>query len=504
MLMDRGTAPYETSGRRPALPWSRAPTPAGLSPMRSGDSTDNAHSLVGARAHAPRPVAFLVFLMLGISILLGYLIGSGLVARHLVVMSIAMVIAAYLLGWRAKSDVETWLPGLMALAMMAKLAGASVRYYVLIELYDGSGDAGRYHTFAVEIAETWRNLQVPDVTTVAFGSAGTRFTAWVTGLLYAPYQPSFQGGFWIFALLAFIGQLFLYLAFRKAVRSQTWKRFAFFLFFWPTLVYWPSSIGKEALIMLFLGIGCWAAANLFQDYRLRWLPLVGASAYLISLVRVHMAALLVGSLLLTVVLAKSRGKFDTPLRRVVILLIGASALVPLAFGVGEKFDLDVAALSADNLDPLFAEVGDTTQQGGSSVSGGVIRSPLDIPAGVLKVLFRPLPVEADSLQMLASSAEGALLLGLLVWRFPHVLRNVRQIRRTPFLLFCFLYSGLFIWAWSAILNLGILARQRSLVIPFVLALIAVLGWTEEDDVAQPNGIENVGTKMSGRQPSLQT
>jgi len=339
---------------------------------------------------------------------------------------------------------------------------------------------------------------------VAFGSAGTRFTAWVTGLLYAPYQPSFQGGFWIFALLAFIGQLFLYLAFRKAVRSQTWKRFAFFLFFWPTLVYWPSSIGKEALIMLFLGIGCWAAANLFQDYRLRWLPLVGASAYLISLVRVHMAALLVGSLLLTVVLAKSRGKFDTPLRRVVILLIGASALVPLAFGVGEKFDLDVAALSADNLDPLFAEVGDTTQQGGSSVSGGVIRSPLDIPAGVLKVLFRPLPVEADSLQMLASSAEGALLLGLLVWRFPHVLRNVRQIRRTPFLLFCFLYSGLFIWAWSAILNLGILARQRSLVIPFVLALIAVLGWTEEDDVAQPNGIENVGTKMSGRQPSLQT
>lgn len=422
----------------------------------------------------------LLVLALAITALLGFLIGTGLVARHLVVMFVVMVTVAYLLGRRVHSDAESWLPGLMTLAMMAKLAASSVRYYVLVVIYHGSGDAGRYNIFGIEIAETWRALQVPDVTTVAFGSEGTRFTAWVTGLVYAPYQPSFQGGFWIFAFLAFIGQFFLYLAFRKAIHSDHWKRFAILVFFWPTLIYWPSSIGKEALIMLFLGLGCWAAASLFAEYKLRWLPLIGLSAYLISMVRVHVAALFVASLMLAVAFAKRRDASAAPMKRVLILLIAAASIMPLAFGVGEKFDLDVASLSADTIDPLFDDVGDTTEQGGSSVSGGVIRSPIDIPAGVLKVLFRPLPIEASNLQMLMSSIEGALLLGLLAWRLPDMIRNRREIRRSPFLLFSFVYSALFIWAWSAILNLGILARQRSLVIPFILVLVAALGWASKE------------------------
>ena len=437
------------------------------------------------RSITPRVSSSATLILVGITLVLGFLIGSDLVTRHLVVMSIGMATAAFILGRRVRSADESWLPGLMAWAMIAKLAGSSIRYYVFTVVYHGSGDAGRYNGYARNIAETWRDLQIPDVTTVAFGSEGTRFTAWVAGLLYAPYEPSFQGGFWIFAFLGFLGQFLLYLAFRKSVRSEYWKRFAIFVFFWPTLVYWPSSIGKEALIMLFLGAGCWAAASLFEEYKLVWLPLIGLSAFLVSMVRVHVAALFVASLLLTVAFARRSGTSKAPTRRAVILLIGVASLVPLALGVGEKFDLDVAALSADTIDPLFDDVGDTTEQGGSSVSGGVIRSPFDVPAGVLKVLFRPLPIEADNFQMLASSIEGALLLGLLLWRLPHLVRNRRLIRDSPYLLFCFVYSCLFIWAWSAILNLGIIARQRSLVIPFILALIAVLGWAAEAPESKP-------------------
>lgn len=414
--------------------------------------------------------------LLVVALTLGFMIGTGLVARHLIIMCVGLLTIAYLLGRKARSAADSWLPGLMTLAMLTKLAGASVRYYALVVIYHRSGDAGIYHRVGLEVAETWRDWQVPDLATVGFGSAGTRFTAWVTGLLYAPYQPSTQGGFWLFAFMAFAGQFLLYLAFRRSVGSHAWKRYAILVFFWPTLVYWPSSIGKEALIMLFLGLGCWAAANLFQENQLRWLPLVGLSVFLVSMVRVHVAALLVISLLLTVLFAKRAASSTALSGRLLILAIGAASLVPLALGVGEKFDLDVAALSTDTIDPLFDDVGDTTEQGGSAVSGGVIRSPIDVPAGVIKVLFRPLPFEANNLQMLVSSIEGALLLGLLAWRLPDMVRNHGRIRRSPYLLFSFVYSALFIWAWSAILNLGILARQRSLVIPFILALVAALGW----------------------------
>lgn len=462
------------------------------SPVKFASTSNDAGLASNLRYPAQQSTWLSALLLLGFTLLVGFLISTGLVARHLVVMFVFMVAGAYVMGEAARSAEDSWLPGLTALAMAVKLGGASARYFVLIVLYDGSGDAGRYNGFARIIAETWRNLDVPDLATVAFGSEGTRFTAWIAGLLYAPYQPSFQGGFWIFAFLAFLGQFLLYLAFRKSFSSPRWKRYAILIFFWPTLVYWPSSIGKEALIMLFLGVGCWAAANLYRDYRLRWLPLIAVAAYLTSMIRVHVAALFVGSLFIALLLARGWKKSEGSFRRALILLVGVVALVPLAIGVGQEFGVDLTTLATDDVDPVFADVADTTRQGGSSVSGGVIRSPLDVPAGVLKVLFRPLPPEADNLPMLASSIEGTLLLGLLLWQAPSLIRNRRQIRSSPYLLFCIVYSTLFIWAWSAILNLGILARQRSLVIPLLLAVVAALGWDDSETV--PSGAD----EKSGR------
>lgn len=411
----------------------------------------------------------------------GFLVGTRTLSIHLYLMMLLFVAVAYLLGQKTKSDRESWLPGLMAAAMIAKLVGSSLRYYVLEFIYNGSGDAGRYHGFALVIADTWRNLSVPDITAVAFGSEGTRFTAWATGLLYGPYEPSMLGGFWIHAMLAFIGQLFFYLAFRTAAPDNRWKRFAILIFFWPTLIYWPSSIGKESLILLFLGIGAWAVAHLYRNYALRWLPFIAAAAFMVSMVRVHVAAIFAVAAILAVLFENRKVRAPPPHRRILILVIGAAVALPLAFGVADQFGVDLEEVSLEDVDPVFANVQGMTGQGGSAVSGGVITSPVDIPAGVLKVLFRPLPYEARNLQMLISSLEGTALLVLMLWQTPNMVRNRRLLRQSPFLLFCIAYSAFFIWAWSAILNLGILARQRSLVFPFVFALVAALGWETQED-----------------------
>ena len=48
------------------------------------------------------------------------------------------------------------------------------------------------------------------------------------------------------------------------------------------------------------------------------------------------------------------------------------------------------------------------------------------------------------------------------------------------------FTGAFVIAFSSIFNLGILARQRSQVIPFLLVVIVGLGWRKWSaaDVAQ--------------------
>lgn len=429
-----------------------------------------------------------------LTVFLTFTFGTRLFARHLVLMAVGSILFSYYLGRWVSTDRDRWLPDLMALGMMAKLLGAGARYFILEVVYFGSGDAGRYHGFGLQVADQWRDFIIPDVTTVGFGSTGTRFTAWMTGLFYTPYEPSMLGGFWIFAFLAFIGQLFLYLAFRASSDPHRLKRYAILIFFWPTLAYWPSSIGKEALILPFLALAAWGAAHLYRRYELRWLLVIGVGLFVVSQVRVHVAAIFAAAIVLGVAFEKWALRPSVAFTRAIVLIVGTLLAIPLAIGVADKFGVTFDSLSTEDLDPVFADIGDTTGQGGSAVSGGVIKTPLDIPAGTIKVLFSPLPYQATNAQMLASSVEGALLLGLIVWQMPKMWRNRSLLRKSPYFLMSFAFMLLFIWAWSAILNLGIIARQRSLVLPFVLAVVAGLGW-ERIRVASD---DHVGEDPSGR------
>lgn len=427
--------------------------------------------------------------------LFGFLYSNELVLGHLVVMFAVWIIGAYALGKRARTEADPWLPKLMTVAMLAKLIGSWTRLQVLIVFYDRSGDAGRYHQWGLQNAAIWRTFQVPDLATAGGGGDGTQFVSWLTGLLYAPYEPSVLGGFWIFALLAFLGQCFFYFAFREAAPSHVWKRYAILIFFWPTLVYWPSSIGKEAVIMFFLGSGAWAASWLYRQYSLRWLPLIVGSVFMIGMIRIHLAALLAVSIVVGTLLSKAQPGLALAARRVIVLVMGVALMVPLVTGVSEQFDLDLTSspsFSVEELEPAFDHVESRTRQGGSAIQGGAITSLTEIPAGVLTVLARPLPHEASNVQMLAASLEGVLLLGLLLWRAPQMLRNIRLVRGSPYLVFCAIYSVLFIWAWSAVANLGIMARQRSLVLPFLFALIAMLGWSEDTDSEPATASPGVG------------
>ena len=57
-------------------------------------------------------------------------------------------------------------------------------------------------------------------------------------------------------------------------------------------------------------------------------------------------------------------------------------------------------------------------------------------------------------------------------------RNKGRFREKPYLMMCFFYTGGFIIGFSAILNLGLLARQRVQVMPLFFMLITGLAWDE--------------------------
>jgi hypothetical protein len=153
---------------------------------------------------------------------------------------------------------------------------------------------------------------------------------------------------------------------------------------------------------------------------------------------------------------------------------GAVALFSSTFGV----TVDGGGGTTDP-EQFLSDVSDQTATGGSEVEGGAVGSPAQLPGAIIKVLYRPLIYEAGNAQALLSALEGTALLAITIWNLPAMWRNKRRLREKPYLLMAFFYTGGFIIGFSAILNLGLLARQRVQVLPMLFVLIAGLAWDEK-------------------------
>jgi hypothetical protein len=370
-----------------------------------------------------------------------------------------------------KKEDKKWLPGLIMWAFAIKIVGAVARWYMVAVIY-GGGDSIRYHDAGVTFATIWRSFSVPLSTA---GGEGTAFTEVVTGLIYAPYTPSYVGGFVLFAFVSFVGQLLFYAAFRPWSQPERLKTYAYAIFFLPSLVFWPASIGKDALMVLFLGLACYGASRLLSRYEFSSLFLLAPGLYFASQIRPHVAAILGLSLMLALLLGNPPKKFERSPKRaaVVMFSIAGAALAILTFA--STFNVSVEGGGGTQDAGAFLEdVSEQTGQGGSEIESAAVTSPARLPLAIITVLFRPLIHEGTSAQMLLSALEGTVLLIFTIWKFPVMWRNKSLLRQRPYLLMCFFYTGGFIIAFSAFQNLGILARQRVQVLPMLLALLVAL------------------------------
>lgn len=435
------------------------------------------------------------------SLFLVGLIGAAVVGFD--VAEIAMVVLfltiALVAGNLMAGDLDrSWLPTLVVAGFLAKMIGAGLRFYVYRVVYLSQGDAGIYHGAGAQLAQVWRSLSVPSLEGTR--GAGTRFLEVIAGFLYTPYTPGLLGGFLIFAMVAFLGQLLFYAAFRRAFPNGRLKLYAIFVLFMPSLVFWPSSIGKDAIMVFFIGLATYGAARLIEHYRFSWIPVLGLGVAGSVAIRPHIGALLVGSVAGAMLLAKgARGAGDRVRKLLLFGLMAAGAVVVIGL-FGDRIGLNPEDLE---LEPYLDEVTRRTNQGGSAVEGDPILTIRDAPQGILRVVFRPLIHEGFSPLALASGIEGTALLALIVWKLPRMVKNAGLLRSRPFLMYSLVYVAGFVVVFSPILNLGILARQRTQMLPLLLALVVVLGWPPPskrdrpvDGAVTPEELSAAGT--SGR------
>ncbi|OJH06702.1 MAG: hypothetical protein AOY29_05895 [Alcanivorax borkumensis] len=302
----------------------------------------------------------------------------------------------------------------------------------------------------------------PDID-FAFGTYGVRF---VVSFLSQGMGLSFLGCSLVFQLFGFIGLL----AFDGALREVTWDKsrnirlLATLIVFLPSVSFWSSGLGKDALSFCAMGLSLWAALSLKR----RWWLLVLA-VLLMLLVRPHMAGML--GLGLAGSFVFQRG-IPLPQRVVLggIALAAAVFLVPLGLnyaGVGEDAGAD------DVMQYIEGRQGHNLKGGGA-----VDISSMSPPVQMFTYLFRPTLIEARNLFSLAAALDNTILLFLFIaggWAIlkkplpPHLLAHNRM--------FLWIYS---LCAWLILAmttaNLGIALRQKWMFAPMLIfLLISVVG-----------------------------
>jgi hypothetical protein len=375
------------------------------------------------------------------------------------------------LARQAERERDRRLFWLLLLALLAKLIGALARDFVANEVYGGVADATGYHQEGVRLSSLFRSgifaTGLEELT-------GTGFIRLFTGIIYTFIGPTRLGGSLVYSWLAFCGLFLFYRAFVLAVPEGRTRSYAWLLFFLPSILFWPSGIGKEAWMIFTLGIAAFGAARLLTGRTWNGIFLAGLGLWMAGLVRLHVAGIFALALAVAYILRRPSEEYGrrSPLARG--LALATVAILAIVLLLRAESFLESTGLPPDQgITTALEEVSRQTGQGGSEIQPSVLRSPWRVPIAAFTVLFRPLPIEAHNAQALLAALEGTFLLALCVLRFRWIFAALHSFRRQAYVTLSVAYTAMFILAFSAIANLGILARQRVQMLPFFLVVLCV-------------------------------
>lgn len=375
---------------------------------------------------------------------------------------------ALLLYQRSVKTVSPTFPAsLFVLALVTKLLFSLFRYWTVVDLYEGDADALAYHAEGILLAPYFRDFDWSILEWYRFRGQGSTRMAILTGLVYTVMPASLAGSFIFFAALAFAGSVLFYRAVRMTSSDASMSAYTVFVFFLPSILFWPASLGKDAWVFFASGLVAWGWASFLRRNHFWGLLVVGGALLLINIVRPHIAAFMAASLVAAYLLYATRA-----IRSVIVWVVGAVLLLGLGYYLlqsGAAF-LQLEELSLEAVEGFYTEQQARTTIGGSRYSTVSVFTPQGAVIGLVTALVRPFPWETHNLQSLLVSLETVAWVVFCWIQRRTFLARVRALRSDPFTAFAIFYSVITLMALTSIGNFGIIARQRVMILPFLWML----------------------------------
>lgn len=344
--------------------------------------------------------------------------------------------------------------------LVVHLAGAVARYLVNSLVY-GTGDSFRYFGAGSEIADA---VWLGDYGGLSISGPvwGTAFVDRLSGLIQVVLGRNFIVESLVFTLLGYWGLVMMAVALARSFpRGADWQRSVALVLYWPSLCFWPSTIGKEALILLALGLVIVGWVGDGGTFRLK--PMLAGMA-LAVLIRPHIAMMLAMAVVAAEWLAPAR-KWSAQ------RILRAAALAALSvFAVSSSLERLGVEPDIDAMVEFAEDRAGRTQTGGSRIEA--VSGPAAVPMAFVNVLMRPFIWEVRNPVMLLSTVE-MLALWWMMWRSRRAgAQLLTRWRSSRLLLFAVPAAAMLTIFYGAFVsNLGILARQRVVILPLLFMFI---------------------------------
>ena len=352
---------------------------------------------------------------------------------------------------------------LIVAALCLRIVGACMRFVVLVTYYGGMGDAVGYFREGMVLAPYFQGLDFSPLTNPAFWFNqrwwGTTTIYWFSGIVLAFLGNTMLGEFLVFSLISFLGLVFFAIAFKRSFPAVPVTNYARWVWLFPSLWFWPSSVGKESLVLLGLGLAVMGLVG--RRDRIHWLPLAAGIA-LVFMIRPQFAALFLAVAILAYWLGL--GSQWTAGKSIQGLVIGGLSIAVIAVGLRTS---GMASFDLEGVQEYVEAEPGRTVGGGSGIAAPTVGT-VGLGWAFVNVLFRPFPWEGDSVAVLASSIELVFLWILILRHRKKARQSLMGWRRSRLLRL----SAAFIFAYAFSLgmmasNLGIIARQRIFLFPFI-------------------------------------
>jgi len=395
----------------------------------------------------------------------------GVVIVGILLLAVSVPIARRM----GRTEGDPRLTTLLVIGLLLHFLASPAQIFVDNHAYHGVADFSGYVHQGATLSANFRSFHFTTTGAGLRSALGDGSVSIAAGIVFALVGVNEIAAFWVFAWFSWLGAIFFYRAFCLTFPEGEHRRYALMLFLLPSLLFWTSDVSKEAIMMVALGITSLGAARVLARRR-RGYPLIAIGTAMGIFTRPNEYALLLGAF--TIAMFFRSGDVTRGPR--VIRRVGTLVFFAVILAITAVFTVKFVHSNAGTVSTLIGSHKKHVSTNSATVAAGFgssnvpySKDPLLYPRDIYVVLFDPLPITARSITQFLASGENSVILALVLTSLRRLRLAYRAGRERPYVILSLVYTLGFIYSFAALGNLGLITRERTLLFPYLLVLLAI-------------------------------